>query len=117
MSKKIPVLPLAFAVSLYLAVGAQATDMLAAQNGMTLYSFDKDTKGVSNCYDACAVAWPPYAAMKDDKVAKDWSMVTRKDGTLQWAYDDKPLYFFNGDKAKGDKTGDGIKGIWHVVAE
>ncbi len=28
-------------------------------NKMTLYTFDKDEKGVSNCYDDCAAKWPP----------------------------------------------------------
>ena len=30
-------------------------------NKMTLYTFDKDEKGVSNCYDDCAAKWPPLA--------------------------------------------------------
>ena len=117
MTKNVRVLPLAFALSFLLGGMASAADMLTAQNGMTLYVFDKDAKDVSNCYDTCATNWPPYAAKKDDKMEKDWSMVTRKDGSLQWAYDDKPLYFFHADKAKGDKTGDGMMGIWHIVAE
>ena len=28
-------------------------------NKMTLYTFDKDETGVSNCYDDCAAKWPP----------------------------------------------------------
>jgi Secreted repeat of unknown function len=32
-------------------------------------------------------------------------------------YDGKPLYFYSGDKKKGDKTGDGIGGVWHIVSE
>src|SRR5262249_11544235 len=31
-------------------------------NGMTLYTFDKDEKGKSNCYDKCAANWPPLKA-------------------------------------------------------
>ena len=41
----------------------------------------------------------------------------RKDGRLQSTYDGKPLYFYAGDKKKGDKTGDGIGGVWHIVSE
>ena len=35
--------------------------VLVDENGMTLYQFDRDagTKPQSNCYDQCAVAWPP----------------------------------------------------------
>ena len=35
--------------------------------GMTLYTFDKDGKDKSNCYDKCALAWPPYKAAADAK--------------------------------------------------
>ncbi|MGN6305865.1 MAG: hypothetical protein ACTHNH_13670, partial [Mesorhizobium sp.] len=28
-------------------------------NGMTLYTYDKDEAGKSNCYDKCATNWPP----------------------------------------------------------
>ena len=36
-------------------------DVLTDAKGMTLYIYDKDTTGVSNCYDKCAVNWPPSA--------------------------------------------------------
>ena len=96
---------------------ADASGMLQAKNGMTLYVFDKNTGGVSSCYDACAAKWPPYVAKAGDKKMKDWSMVKRKDGAEQWAYDGKPLYSYKGDVKKGDKTGDGLGGVWHVIAE
>ena len=35
---------------------------MTAENGMTLYIFDKDTADTSVCYDDCAVNWPPYMA-------------------------------------------------------
>jgi len=105
---------LAFA---FLPAQTYGADMLAAKNGMTLYVFDKDHGGTSSCYDDCAKKWPPYFAKKGEKMMKDWTMVKRKDGKLQWAYDGKPLYFYADDKKKGDKTGDGLGGVWHVVME
>jgi predicted lipoprotein with Yx(FWY)xxD motif len=48
---------------------------------------------------------------------KDWALVKRTDGSMQWTYDKKPLYFFEGDKKADDKTGDGLGGVWHIVAE
>ena len=41
-------------------------DVLAGDNGMTLYTFKKDTAGVSNCYDQCATNWPPLVAADGD---------------------------------------------------
>ena len=106
-----------FAALAISAVAAQAAGMLMAKNGMTLYVFDKDVGGAPSCYDACAANWPAYMAKKDEKMMKDWTMVARKDGTQQWAYDGKPLYFYKGDKKKGDKSGDGMGGVWHVIPE
>jgi len=53
---------------------------------------------------------------KDDEAPKDkWTHVTRDDGSMQWAYDGKPLYTFVKDKKAGDMTGDGVKDVWHVA--
>jgi predicted lipoprotein with Yx(FWY)xxD motif len=96
---------------------SQAAGVLTAENGMTLYTFDKDKDGMSSCYDQCAVNWPPYMASAGMKMGKDWTEVKRKDGSMQWAYDGKPVYFFKNDKKKGDMKGDGVKGVWHVIKE
>ncbi len=98
------------------AIGAQA-EVITAQNGMTLYVFDKDKGDQSSCYDDCAVNWPPYVGTADEKMPDDWKLVARTDGTMQWTYDGKPVYFFKGDAAKGDATGDGKGGVWHVINE
>ena len=96
---------------------AHAAEMVTAKSGMTIYVFDKDTGGVSACYDACAAMWPPYLGKADDKLEEGWTLVKRTDGTLQWAYDGKPTYFFAPDKAKGDKLGDGKGNVWHIIVE
>jgi predicted lipoprotein with Yx(FWY)xxD motif len=99
------------------AAAAHAAGMLTASNGMTLYTFDKDKDGQSACYDACAKLWPPYIAKADEKMGEGWTMVKRKDGADQWAYDGKPLYFYQADQKAGDMKGDGFKGVWHIIAE
>ena len=96
---------------------AAAASPVADDNGMTLYTFDNDAGGVPSCYDACAVKWPPYLAKADEKKGEGWTTVDRTDKTKQWAYDGKPMYFFAGDKAKGDTTGDGLGGVWHDIVE
>jgi predicted lipoprotein with Yx(FWY)xxD motif len=84
-------------------------------NGMTLYTFDKDTKDTSNCYDQCAKNWPALKADADAKASGEWTIVERKDGTKMWAYEGKPLYTFIKDKKAGDMTGEGVGGVWHVA--
>lgn len=89
--------------------------VLAAENGMTLYTFSKDTPGVSNCIDACLENWPPLLADEADKPEGRYTVIERADETYQWAVDGMPLYFFSGDKNPGDTSGEGIKGVWNVA--
>lgn len=90
-------------------------EILTDANGMTLYLFDNDQPGVSNCYDNCAQNWPPLLAGEGAMAEGDFTLVTRTDGTVMWAYDGWPLYLWARDNAPGDTTGDGVGGVWHVV--
>ncbi|WEK31101.1 MAG: hypothetical protein P0Y58_02615 [Candidatus Pseudomonas phytovorans] len=83
--------------------------------GMTLYTFDKDADGKSMCNGDCATNWPPLMAKAGDKNEGKWTQIKRDDGSMQWAYDGKPLYTFVKDKKAGDMTGDGVKDVWHVA--
>lgn len=91
--------------------------MLTNNDGMTLYIFDNDPAGAgkSVCNGDCAAKWPPLMATAKDKAAGDYSIVTRDDGGLQWAFKGKPLYLWIKDQKPGDTTGDGVKGVWHVA--
>jgi predicted lipoprotein with Yx(FWY)xxD motif len=95
------------------AMGKVLTDA----NGMTLYTYDKDEKGKSNCNGECAEYWPPAKATASDKPVGDLTIIKRDDGSMQWADDGKPLYTFAKDKKQGDVTGDKVKGVWHAVME
>jgi predicted lipoprotein with Yx(FWY)xxD motif len=96
------------------APGPAAAAVLTAQNGMTLYSYDNDAGGKPTCNAFCAIGWPPYAA-NGEKLGAGWTTVQRANGSLQWAYKGKPVYFYAGDRAKGDAKGNGLEGVWHVV--
>ena len=116
----VPALVLAFAVTAYAApmvetVKTAKGDVLAGEKGMTLYTFKNDKKGVSNCYDKCAVNWPPFFAAASDKAEGAYSLVKRKDGKMQWAKDGMPLYYWVKDTKKGDATGDGMNGVWDAA--
>jgi predicted lipoprotein with Yx(FWY)xxD motif len=107
------------------AVAVQAEVGIAkAPNGMTLYIFDKDTKGnvasndkgiESDCYDACAAKWPPFLVVEGETMGGGWTKFQRHDGPMQWAYGGRPAYFFSGDTMQGQKKGDGVEGNWHVI--
>jgi predicted lipoprotein with Yx(FWY)xxD motif len=88
---------------------------LVDSKGMTLYSFDKDSGGKSACNGPCATNWPPLAATSGAAMG-DWSMITRDDGSKQWAYKGKPLYVFAKDAKPGDTKGNGVlNGAWHIA--
>ena len=93
-----------------------AGDVVVGANGMTLYTFDKDTPGKSVCNGPCATNRPPLMAADTDTPSGDYSIVTRDDGKKQWALKGKPLYFWIKDTKAGDKTGDGmLSGAWHAA--
>ncbi len=95
---------------------AMAKDgMLVDHHGMTLYTYDKDGDGKSNCNDKCAENWPPLEAESGAKDDGDWTVVKRDDGKMQWAFGGKPVYTFKMDTKAGDKKGDGKMDAWHVV--
>lgn len=85
--------------------------------GMTLYVFDRDSGGKSACNGPCATNWPPLMATGDAKASGDWTVVTRDDGSKQWAYKGKPLYTWTKDAKPGDKTGDGVNNVWHTAKD
>jgi predicted lipoprotein with Yx(FWY)xxD motif len=84
--------------------------------GMTLYIFDRDATGKSNCNGQCAVNWVPLAAVAGAKAPDAWTVITRDDGGKQWAYKGKPLYTWSKDAKPGDVTGDGVNNVWHIAA-
>lgn len=100
------------------AISMMETDLgeiLTDANGMTLYIFDRDEPGVTNCYEQCAINWPPLLAEEGAMAEGHYSLVERNDGTMQWAYDGMPLYLWINDENPGDTTGDGVGDVWHVV--
>ena len=91
------------------------TLILTDAKGMTLYTFLKDTARESNCNGGCAVQWPPVGATGMPP-SDAWSVITRMDGSKQWAYRDKPLYNWIKDARPGDITGEGVaNGAWKIA--
>lgn len=92
-----------------------ANGVLASKDGKTLYTFDKDAAGKSNCSGGCATAWPAFIVANPALAGGEFSTLKRDDGASQWAFQGKPLYFFAGDAKAGDINGDNQGGVWHVI--
>jgi predicted lipoprotein with Yx(FWY)xxD motif len=87
-----------------------------APDGKPLYTFARDTvPGKSACNGPCATAWPPLAASPDARDDGDWTVVTRDDGSRQWAYKTKPLYSFAKDASGGAATG--VSANWPLATK
>jgi predicted lipoprotein with Yx(FWY)xxD motif len=92
--------------------------------GRTLYLFEKDRRGRSACYGACATAWPP-ALVRGRLVAGKGiararlGTTRRRGGKRQLTYGGHPLYRFiqDGDtpgSTKGQEV-DAFGAEWYVV--
>ncbi|PXX40727.1 secreted repeat protein with Y-X4-D motif [Burkholderia pyrrocinia] len=81
-----------------------------------LFDKDKPNAGTSACTGQCETFWPPYKASATDVPVGPYTIVKRDDGSPQWAYKGKPLYFFSKDMKQGDRNGENFKDMWHVVA-
>ena len=101
------------------AKDAKLGNMLVDSKGMTLYLYTKDEPNVSNCYDQCAVNWPPLltdgAPTGPADLGGKLATTTRKDGKKQVTYEGKPLYYWIKDTKAGDTTGQGVGNVWYIV--
>ena len=83
-------------------------------NGMTLYTFDRDTSGdKSTCDGKCTERWKPLTATNDAEAKGDFTVIVRNDGSKMWAYRYRPLYTSQSDQAPGDVYG--FDPHWHVA--
>lgn len=78
---------------------SQFGEILFDGDDRAIYYFDKEQNGKSECYGACAVAWPPVLTdgrpfSAGGAQARLVGSVKRNDGTTQVTYDGRPLYYY-----------------------
>lgn len=91
--------------------------------GRSLYLFTNDTQnsGTSACTGDCLVEWPPLLTDGEPVAGEGVNAamlgtITLPDGTTQVTYNGWPLYYFSDDTAAGDALGEGLGGVWFLVA-
>jgi predicted lipoprotein with Yx(FWY)xxD motif len=101
---------------------SKAGQIVVDSKGMSVYYFAKDTKGsgTSACTGACLNNWPPVtttaATPAVDGVTGTVGTVTWPDGKKQLTINGMPIYYFAKDTAPGDILGQGVGGVWYLVA-
>ena len=86
-----------------------------------VYYFDKESSSKSECYGACAEAWPPVLTEGQPQAGsgvQDAKLGTteRTDGTTQVTYNGRPLYYY--DEPPGQVSChnvDEFGGLWLAV--
>jgi predicted lipoprotein with Yx(FWY)xxD motif len=99
--------------------------VLVDSEGLTVYSFAKDSGTMSSCYGACAEAWPPVLTegaptSGEGATSSQLGTTKRKDGTTQVTYAGHPLYTFVEDKSPGEANGNGASAFgaeWNALDE
>jgi len=88
----------------------------------TLYWLDNDGPNGVVCTTAagCTPIWPPMTASAGSAGTGNMTVVTRSDGTKQWAYQGHPLYHYVGDSGADQNNGNlipepGTSDIWHTA--
>jgi predicted lipoprotein with Yx(FWY)xxD motif len=100
-------------------------DILVGPTGMTLYIFKKDEAGKTNCYEGCALRWPPLMGAFEpmagimpsaaEGIMGKLDVIARDDGGKQLTYNGEPLYYWINDHKPGDATGQNVGEVWFVL--
>jgi predicted lipoprotein with Yx(FWY)xxD motif len=105
---------LALTVATAYAQPVMRDGVLADAAGRTVYTFDKDAPGKSNCSGGCLAAWPAFMAKEGASAKGDFTLIDAAGGK-QWTVKGMPLYYFAGDSKPGERNGEGSGGVWHTV--
>jgi len=104
--------------------GSKLGQTLVDGQGRTLYLFEADKAGKSECNGACTGAWPPYVSSGTPHAGTGVTGAllgtsVRGDGATQVTYHGHPLYYYAGDNQPGDAAGQGLDAFgarWYVLA-
>ncbi len=91
--------------------------LLVDASGKTLYSYANDQGTTAGCTGGCASIWPPLMATGTPVAGSGVdSAKLSTASTGQVVYNGHLLYTYSVDTAAGDTKGQGLAGLWHVVA-
>jgi predicted lipoprotein with Yx(FWY)xxD motif len=100
---------------------SQYGQVLFDGDDQAVYYFDKETSSKSECYGACAEAWPPVLTEGEPSAGNGvqggmLGTTKRDDGSTQVTYNGRPLYYY--DEPAGQVSChnvDEFGGLWLAV--
>jgi len=100
---------------------SQYGQVLFDGDDQAVYYFDKESSSKSECYGACAQAWPPVLTEGEPQAsggvqAGKLGTTERDDGSTQVTYNGRPLYYY--DEPAGEVSChnvDEFGGLWLAV--
>jgi predicted lipoprotein with Yx(FWY)xxD motif len=103
-------------------VSSQFGPIAADRRGQAFYLFAKEKSKTSQCYGACAEAWPPVLTKGRPRAGKGGrgallGTTRRRDGKVQLTYAGHPMYYFSTDSPGQIKCHNVSEfgGLWLVV--
>ena len=90
--------------------------VLVDASGETLYAFANDQGTTSACTGGCLGIWPPLTAASPTGGTGIDAAKLSAAPSGQVVYGGHLLYTYAQDTAAGDTKGQGVAGVWHVVA-
>ncbi len=88
--------------------------LLVNHKSFSVYTWDGDEPGKSNCAGQCLVQWSPVLAPEAAEERGEWTIIERSPGIEQWAFRGKALYTYVLDPRTRSVIGSDVPG-WHNV--
>ncbi len=116
---RVPVAPPSDIPAEFAVIPSTTGRLLVDNREYSVYTWDGDEPGKSNCYDDCLDDWTPVAAPALAADTDQWTVIRRASGTHQWAYRGKPLYTHKNDPGSRSVVGSDVPDWrnprWHNV--
>ncbi|HTW74516.1 MAG TPA: hypothetical protein VMD56_06295 [Steroidobacteraceae bacterium] len=81
---------------------------------LPLYLYEPPASGAPACDRSCERQWLPLLASAGEKPLGDWTILVRRDGRRQWAFERHPVYTHAHDRPEMPIAAR-RRGVWHLM--